>query len=172
MAKKWVWIRFVLRCNLHFGKITSGFTLTEWWMPGNYYIIFWSMMSKFSSEIPVLFLYIYLYICSIYIAKTHFTTTLYKKMEQIYKNKNGLSLLNSAFDITDQKIINYGSYQPPIAQSRWNWNWFFKTLNANYTMKKTQSICLFFAITIRMITTFLLYLQKTQNWYIYTLKEQ
>ena len=35
-------------CNLRlkFGKITSGFTLTERWEAGNYYIIFWSVTSK------------------------------------------------------------------------------------------------------------------------------
>ena len=38
-------------------KITSGFTLTERWESGNYYIIFWSMTSKaeFSGEKPLLF---------------------------------------------------------------------------------------------------------------------
>ena len=38
------------------------------------------------------------YICSIYVAITHLATIFYNKMEQI-------SLLNSAFDVTDQKII-------------------------------------------------------------------
>ena len=83
--------------------ITSGFILTERWEAGNYYIIFWSVTSKaeFSSESPDQFLYI----CSICVATTHLATIFYKKMEKIYKNRTGLSLLNSAYDVTDQKII-------------------------------------------------------------------
>ena len=42
---------------------------------------------------------------SIYVATTHLATILYKKMEQMYKNRTGLSLLNSDFDVTDQKTI-------------------------------------------------------------------
>ena len=56
---------------------------------------------EFSSESPVLFLYI----CSIYVATTHLATIFYNKMEQIYLNRTDLLLLNSAFDVTDQKII-------------------------------------------------------------------
>ena len=46
--------------RLKFGKITSGFTVTERWEAGNCHFIFWSMTSKveISSERPVLFLYI------------------------------------------------------------------------------------------------------------------
>ena len=43
------------------------------------------------------------YICSICVAITHLATILYKKMKQIYKNRKGLSLLNSAFDLTVKK---------------------------------------------------------------------
>ena len=52
-------------------------------------------------------------ICSIYEVTTHLDTILNftKKMEQIYENRTGLSLLNPAFEITDQKV--YGRYQPP-----------------------------------------------------------
>ena len=96
---------FSLWCSLRlkFGKITSGFTMTERWEAGNYHIIFWSMMSKAecSSQTPDQLLYIY----SIYITPTHLATIFYKKMEQIYKNSTGLSLLNSAFDVTHQKTI-------------------------------------------------------------------
>ena len=84
--------------RLKFGKITSGFTLTERWEAGDYHIIFWSMTSKaeFSSESPDQFLYI----CLIYVTTTQLTSIFYKKMEQIYKNRTDLSLLNSAFDVT------------------------------------------------------------------------
>ena len=41
----------------------------------------------------------------IYIAPAHLATIFYKKLEQIYKNRTGLSLLNAAFDVTDQKAI-------------------------------------------------------------------
>ena len=61
-------------CNLRlkFGKINSGFTLTERWEAGNYHIIFWSMASKaeFSTESPDQFLYNF-FICSIYGTPTH-----------------------------------------------------------------------------------------------------
>ena len=68
---------------------------------GYYHIVFWSVTSKaeFSSERPALFIYI----CSIYVATTQLTTILYKKMEHLCKNRTGLSLLNTAFDVTDEK---------------------------------------------------------------------
>ena len=70
-------------CNLRlkFWKISSGFTLTERWEAGNYHIIFWLMTLKaeFSSESPVLFLYI----SSIHVAPTDLATIFYKKMEHI-----------------------------------------------------------------------------------------
>ena len=73
--------------------------MIEQWEAGNYHIIFWSMTSKAecSSESPDQLLYI----CSIYVAPTHLATIFYKKMEQIYKIRTGLSPLNSAFDVTD-----------------------------------------------------------------------
>ena len=108
MAKEKFDYDFSSWCNLRlkFGKITSGFTLTERWEAGNYHIIFWSMTSKaeFSSEEcgPVsLSLYIFL----IYVGTTHLATKFYKKMEKIYKNRAVLSLLFSAFDVTDPKTI-------------------------------------------------------------------
>ena len=92
-------------CNLRLklGKITSGFTLTERWEAGNYHIIFGAMTSKaeFSWESSVQFPYI----CSVYVATTHLDSIFYEKMEQIFKNMIGLSLLNSAFDVTHQKIM-------------------------------------------------------------------
>ena len=116
MAKEKFDYDFSSWCNLllKFGKITSGFTLTEQWEAGNYNITSWSMTSKaeFSSESPNQFLYI----CSIYVAPTHLATIFYKKMEQIHKNRTGFSLKNSAFDVTAQK--QYGSYQPPFAPAR------------------------------------------------------
>ena len=42
---------------------------------------------------------------SVYVATTHLATTFYKKMEHIYKNRAGLSLLNLVFDVTGQKTI-------------------------------------------------------------------
>ena len=49
-------------CNLRlkFGKIISGFTMTDCWKAGNYHIVFWSMTSKaeFSRESPDQFLYV------------------------------------------------------------------------------------------------------------------
>ena len=45
------------------------------------------------------------FFCSVYIATTHLATIFYNKMEQIYKNTSGLLLLNSAFDVIDQKMI-------------------------------------------------------------------
>ena len=55
---------------------------------GNYHVFFWSMTSKaeFVSESPDQFLYI----CSIYVARTHLAPIFYEKMEQIYKNRSGL----------------------------------------------------------------------------------
>ena len=57
------------------------------------------MTSKvdFSSASPAMFLYIF----SIYVATTQLATIFYKKMKQIYKYSNGLSLLNSAFDVNE-----------------------------------------------------------------------
>ena len=105
MAKEKIDYDFSSWCNLRlkFGKIISGFTLTERWEAGNYHIVFGSVTSKveFSSESPDQFLYI----CSIYIAPTHLATIFYKEMEQIYKYRTDLSLLNSAFDVTGQKTI-------------------------------------------------------------------
>ena len=60
------------------------------------------MMSKAEFSNLVLFQYIY----SIYVATTHLATIFYKKMLQVYKNRTGLPLLNSAFDVTEQKIIS------------------------------------------------------------------
>ena len=66
--------------------------------------MFWSMTSKAEfSRVRAFFIYI----CSIYVATTYLATIFYKKMEQIYKKGTGLSLPNSAFDVTDQKIILY-----------------------------------------------------------------
>ena len=45
------------------------------------------------------------FFCSVYVAKTHLATIFYNKMEQIYKNTSGLSLLNSAFEVINQKMI-------------------------------------------------------------------
>ena len=60
MAKKKFHYDFSSWCNLllKFGKITSGFTLTERWKAGYYYAVFWAVTSKaeFGSERPVLFL--------------------------------------------------------------------------------------------------------------------
>ena len=56
--------------------------------------------------------------------------------------QDGLSLLNSAFDGTDQKTKL--SYQPSITCSRWIRKWFSKTLNAIYTMKKNRNQTVFF----------------------------
>ena len=57
------------------------FTLTEQWEAGNYHIIFWSMTSKaeFSKESPVQGLYI----CSIYVAKTHLADIFYKNFSTL-----------------------------------------------------------------------------------------
>ena len=57
--------------------------------------------AEIRSESAVLFLYIF----SIFVAATHLATKLYKKMEKIYKNVAGLSLVNSAFAVTDPKTI-------------------------------------------------------------------
>ena len=46
----------------------------------------------------------------VYVATAHLTTMFYKKMEEIYRSRISLSLLNYAFDVTDQK--KWGSYQP------------------------------------------------------------
>ena len=55
MAKEKFDLEFSLCCNLglKFGKITSGFSLTERWEAGNYHTIFWIMMLKaeFSSDL-------------------------------------------------------------------------------------------------------------------------
>ena len=116
------------------GVITSGFTLTERWEVGNYHIIFWSMTSKaeFSSESLVLFLYIF----SIYVAATHLATTFYKNME--HKNRNRLSLLSSAFDVTHQKNNMVVTSLPSLGQG-----------------EKIELV--FFAIIIRRIRSFYTY---------------
>ena len=83
------------------------------------------------SERPVLFLYI----CSIYVAATHFATIFYKKTEQKSKKWTGLSLLNFTFDVTDEKI----TWQLPVSHRlvRVKPKVILKSLNANYiTMKK------------------------------------
>ena len=89
-------------CNLHlqFWKITSGFTLAEWWEVGDYHIIFWSVMSnaKFSIKSPDQFLCI----CLIHVAPTNLATS---KWNSYKKNTNGILLLKSVFDITNQKTI-------------------------------------------------------------------
>ena len=117
---------------LKLGKITSGFTLTKQWETGNYHIIFWSMTSKaeFSGESGVHFLYIF----SIYVATTHLTTKFYKKMEEIYKNRSSLSLIDSAFAVTDPKTMVVTSLSS-LGQGETKWD-FSKLQNANYTMKK------------------------------------
>ena len=48
MAKQKLDYDFSSWCNLHlkFGKITSGFTLTEQWEAGNYPIVFLSVTSE------------------------------------------------------------------------------------------------------------------------------
>ena len=46
----------------------------------------------------------------VYYFQVHYVKSrLYKKMVQIYKNTTGLSLLNSAFDVTVQKIMSVTS---------------------------------------------------------------
>ena len=77
--------------------------MTEQWEAGNYHIVFGSVTSKaeFSSESAVLFLYTFL----IYVATTHLATKFYKKWKRYIKKRAGLSLINSAFDVTDSKTI-------------------------------------------------------------------
>ena len=112
-GKRKIRLRFFFRCHLrlNFGQIISRFILMDksfldlsWPSDGRPVttILFsgpWRQKQNFSSESPVRFLYI----CSIYVATTHLYK-IHKKIEQIHKNRTGLSLLNSALDVTDHKI--------------------------------------------------------------------
>ena len=63
------------------------------------------LASLLAAKIKVYTVYQFLYICS-NIATAHLAMIFYKKMEQIYKNRTiSVSLINSAFDIINQKII-------------------------------------------------------------------
>ena len=58
--EKFVKFFFKVYSPLKFGKINSGFTLTEQWEAGNYYIVFWCVTSKaeISTVSPAQFQYI------------------------------------------------------------------------------------------------------------------
>ena len=108
MTKKF-WFRydfFFTWCKLHlkFEKITSG---SPWPRDGRLVTtrLCWTTLTlkaEFSSERPVLFLYI----CSIYVAATHIARyhILQENGPDEYKKDR---TINSAFDIIDQKTVEY-----------------------------------------------------------------
>ena len=85
--------------------------------------------------------------------KTNLANIFQKKMEQIQSKKQNKSPFTILF-LTSRTRKQYGSYQLPIARSKWIRKWFFQTLNANYTMKRNGNLIFSFAITIRMVRTF------------------